>query len=279
MHKMHKRQRGNRLGEFLYARRVGTTLEQAGLTSDGRRGTPGLRREEVAMLSGVSPGYYTRLEQGKEHRPSTQVLAALARVLQLDVVATEHLYDLAGLRPSPRDRRLGDQAPAKVLRLIERWDHAAAFVVNRRQDILAKNRVATALLDGLTYDDNIMRLIFLDPTAEKFCREWDEQAHANVAHFRATVGNDRDEPHVRELINELSAESAEFRRIWARYEVVETGRVPVGLRHSEVGDLTLWHETLHLESVPGLSIFLAEPEPGSPSEDALASLVRTGRAG
>ncbi|AWS45925.1 helix-turn-helix domain-containing protein [Streptosporangium sp. 'caverna'] len=273
---MHTR---NHLGEFLYARRTRTTLEQVELTCDGRRRTSGLRREEVAMLSGVSPGYYARLEQGRERQPSIQVLAALARVFQLDAVATEHLYDLVSPRRRPREGRFGDQVPAKVVRLIERWDRAVAFVVNERQDILAKNRVATALLDGLTYNDNVMRLLFLDPTAEELCREWDKEAQLNVAHFRAAVGNDRDEPFIGELINELSAESMEFRRIWARHDVGEPRQTPIRLRHSGVGDLTLWHETLHFESVPGLSIFVAEPEPGSLSEGALASLVRTGQAG
>ncbi|WP_203977267.1 helix-turn-helix domain-containing protein [Planotetraspora silvatica] len=266
------------LGEFLRARRQLTSVDQAGLThGGGRRRTPGLRREEIAMLAGLSTDYYTRLEQGREHNPSAQVLAGLAQAFQLGPDATDHLYRLAQPRArrqrgaSPADQ-VNDQVDLRVLRFIEKLDDASVFVVNHRLDILAKNRVAAALLAGFEHTDNLIRLTFLNPAAREFWMDWEQEAAINVAHLRAVAGADHDDPNVRELVDELSRESEDFRRLWARHDVRLRGQGFVRVRRGEVGEITLWNETVRLESAPGLYIFVGEAEPGSPSGDTLAKL-------
>ncbi|GII30209.1 transcriptional regulator [Planotetraspora mira] len=225
------------------------------------------------MLAGLSTDYYTRLEQGREHNPSTQVLAGLARAFQLGPDATEHLYRLA--QPGARRQRgasHADQVDLRVLRFIEKLDDASVFVVNRRLDILAKNRVSAALLEGFEYTDNLIRLTFLSPAAREFWMDWEQEAAINVAHLRAVAGADHDDPYVLELVDELSRESEDFRRLWARHDVGLRSQGFVRLRRGEVGEITLWNETVRLESAPGLQIFIGEAEPGSPSGDTLAKL-------
>ncbi|WP_204058565.1 helix-turn-helix transcriptional regulator [Microbispora corallina] len=262
---------GSPLGDFLRARRQVTTADQVGLKV-GRRRTPGLRREEVAMMAGVSAEYYTRLEQGRERRPSEQVIESLARALQLDAEATERLYELA--RPRSSRHRPADtagQLTPTILRLIEKWDHAPAFVVNRRLDILAKNPLARAIFGDMEHNDNLIRLTFLNPRAREFYRKWEQEAQADVAHLRAE-GGAADDPFLLELVEELSDGSEEFRRLWARYDVRGRNQEFVHLRHPDVGDMTLRHQTVRIDSAPDLCVFLGEAEPGSPSEDALRRL-------
>ena len=225
------------------------------------------------MLAGLSADYYARLEQGRDHNPSDQVLTALAQAFRLDHEATRHLYELA--RPRAPEHRVtcrADQVDLHVLRFIEKWDDASVFVVNRRLDILAKNRVAAALFKGFEYTDNLIRLTFLDPAAREFWLDWEQEAAADVAHLRATAGADRDDPYLLKLVDELSRGSEDFRRLWARHDVRGRNRGFVRVHHSEVGEMTLWHETLRIDSAPGLRIFVGEAEPGSRSDDTLAKL-------
>ncbi|GAA4590627.1 helix-turn-helix transcriptional regulator [Planotetraspora phitsanulokensis] len=225
------------------------------------------------MLAGLSADYYTRLEQGRDGNPSTQVLAALAQAFQLGPDATEYLYKLA--HPGACGKRvvpLADQVSLRVLRFIEKWDDASVFVVNHRLDILAKNRVAAALFNGLEYTDNLIRLAFLNPVAREFWVDWEEEAAANVAHLRAVAGVDRDDPYLLELVDELSRESEDFRRLWARHDVRGRNEGLIRLHRSEVGEMTFSLETLRIDSAPGLRIFVAEAVPGSPADDALAKL-------
>ena len=265
------------IGEFLRARRQVTAPDQVGLTGVGdRRRTPGLRREEVAMLAGVSLDYYTRLEQGRDRNPSDQVLEALAHALQLDPEATEHLHKLAHARETrrgPVDR--GGQVTPSMRRLLEDWDHAPAYVISHRLDVLAKNRRAAALFAGLRYSDNIMRLTFLDPAARDFYLDWEKEACARVAHLRAMAGLDCDDPSLLELVEELSRGSEEFRQMWARYDVRARTHESVGMRHREVGDVFVSFETLTIDSAPGQKLVVFQAEPGSPSEEALAKLDQT----
>ena len=240
--------------------------------SIGPRRTPGLRRDEVAVLAGVSIDYYTHLEQGRERHPSNQVVAALARALRLNDEATRHLYELARPRPGVRPPvgRVDQISPA-VLRLIEKWDHAPAFVVNRRLDILARNRLAAALLRGPA-PDNLIRFKFLDPRARKLYVDWEQEAHIAVADLRAAAGTDHQDPCLNELIDELSLGSADFRRLWGRYEVQSRKDTFIRFYHPEVGPLALRHATLGVDCTPGLRIFVAEPVPGSHSQTALEKL-------
>jgi transcriptional regulator with XRE-family HTH domain len=239
-----------------------------------RRRTPGLRREEVAVLAGVSIDYYTRLEQGKERHPSEEVLGALARALHLDPEATEHLYELGRPRACKRTPAgLVDRVSPHVLRLVENWDHAPAFVVNRWLDVLAQNRLGAALHDGLEHNDNLIRMTFLDPAAREFYLDWEQEAWSKVAHLRAAAGPDHDDLSLLKLVEELSLGSGDFRRLWARHDVQAKTHTAIRHHHRDVGDLTLWHETLRIDSAPCLRVFVGQAEPGSPSEEALAKLA------
>jgi transcriptional regulator with XRE-family HTH domain len=266
------------LGEFLRARRAVTTPEQVGLLNSGSRRTPGLRREEVAMLAGVSNDYYIRLEQGRERHPSDQVLNALVQALDLGPDAAAHLRMLA--RPQVSDhtpaRRI-DQVHPNVIRLLESWDHAPAYVVNHRLDVLAKNATAAALYKGLKYNDNLLRLALLNPAAREFYLDWELDTHSKVAHLRAAAGTNRDDSALLELVEELSQGSEEFRRLWDRHDVQARTRAPVRFHHREVGDVITSMEVLSIDSTPGQKLIVFQSEPGSPSEAALSRLADLAR--
>ncbi|MBC6461664.1 helix-turn-helix transcriptional regulator [Actinomadura sp. HBU206391] len=262
----------NLLGEFLRARREITTPAQVDVRPIGRRRTPGLRREEVAMLAGVSTDYYIRLEQGRERHPSEQVVGALARALALDPESAAHLYDLA--RPGlARHRQAGwvDQVHSNVARLMECWDMPAC-VVNHRLDVLAKNRTAAALYDGLAHNDNLLRLALLNPAAHEFYLDWERDTYSKIAHLRAAAGAHCDDPLVVELIEELSSGSEEFRRMWDRHDVRARTRAPARFHHRDVGDVVTSMEVMSIDSAPGQKLIVFQAEPGSPSEEALALL-------
>jgi transcriptional regulator with XRE-family HTH domain len=263
----------NALGDFLRARRQATAVDQVGLPRVGRRRTPGLRRNEVAMLADVSADYYVRLEQGRERNPSAQVLNALARVFQLDAEATEHLHDLVNPRAKRPHVRGAEQVCPDVLRFICGCDHAVMFVANRRLDVLAKNPLATALFGGLDNCDNLLRLIFLNPAARDFYMDWKQQTHDVVAHLRAAVGTDVDDLFVRELVEEVSLGSEDFRRLWARHEVRARTHWSIPYRHGEVGEMTLHYEVFHISSAPGQQLVVGQAEPSWGSEHAFTRLA------
>lgn len=261
------------LGQFLRACRERLSAADAGLPSSGRRRVPGLRRDEVASLAGVSLSYYTRLEQGRELGPSRRVLDAVARVLRLDEEDTRRLYRLA--RPAARRTR----SPVRVERvaphlrhLIESWTGTPAFIIGQAQDILATNALADALYADFTQHDNVLRMLFLDPAAEHFYRSAERAKRRAVADLQQAAASTPDDSRVRELVGELSVHSAEFRSLWAR----EYTRVPPyevkRMHHSTVGDIELRHEALHIRSAPGQQLVILQAEPGSPSADALALL-------
>ncbi|MEV4300259.1 MmyB family transcriptional regulator [Microbispora rosea] len=188
----------NLLGEFLRARRQATTVERAGvLRGAGSRRTPGLRREEIATLAGVGVDYYTRLEQGRERSPSDAVLNALAGVFGLDYEATEHLHELArSARGSFRHTHVADHACSSVLRLVNNWEHALAFVVNRRLDVLVQNAETEAFFEGLSHSDNLLRLTFLDPASREFFLDWEQEATVQGRPHARCRGADLDDPSV-----------------------------------------------------------------------------------
>jgi transcriptional regulator with XRE-family HTH domain len=262
------------LAEFLRARRKVTTVEQVGLLAGGRRRTPGLRREEVAMLAGLSTDYYIRLEQGRERHPSDQVVEALARVFQLDSEGTSHLHDL--VHPRPRRGPIDLVDPTVVL-LMESWRHAPAYVVNHRLDVLVSNRLAGALYDGLDHNDNLLRLALLNPAAHEFYLDWEEDTRNKVAHLRAAARQFHDDARLTELVDELSGASAQFREWWSRHEVRARTRAPVRFHHHDVGDVITTMQVLSIDSAPGQKLVVFQAEPDSPSECALARLAATGR--
>jgi len=263
----------NRLGEFLRARRALVTPDDVGLPDLGRRRVAGLRREELALLAGVSVDYYVRLEQGRDTHPSEQVLDALARALCLDDDAVAHLHDLA--RPAPRRRRpreRPERVRPGVLRLLESWSAIPAFVLGRRMDVLAFNALAGMLHDGFATERNMVRLVFLDPAARDTFPDFDAVAQETVATLRAVAGADLDDPRLAELVGELSLKSDEFRRLWARHEVREKASGVKRMLHPMVGELVLGYETLRVNDAPEQLVVGYHAEPGSASERALALL-------
>ncbi|WP_212735406.1 helix-turn-helix domain-containing protein [Herbidospora galbida] len=261
------------LGDFLRARRQIVSPGQVGLPSGAHRRTPGLRREEVAFLAKVSTDYYTKLEQGIERRPSDQVLDALARVLRLDGDATGHLRALAHPPQSRSEAADPDHdVNPQVLRLMDQWHDVAAAVVNHRTDVLACNALWDAITGDFGRTGNLLRILFLDPRARERWVEWDTEAGAMVAHLRASLGANHDDPSLNALVAELSEASEDFRRMWGRHDVRLKRRDPVLLRHHLVGDLTLWHESFPIDSAPGQRLWTAQAEPGSPTEVALGVL-------
>ena len=263
----------NRLGEFLRARREVARPEDFGLPEPGRRRTPGLRREEVALLAGVSADYYVRLEQGRDKHPSEQVIDALARVFALNEEGVAHLRELA--RPVTRRRRQPSRpervSPA-LMRLLDNWSTTPAMVVGRYLDVLANNRLATAVNHCSVKGQNQVRMTFLEPDARRIYADWPTVAAQTVASLRASAGADLDDPRLTALVGELSLKSEDFRRLWARHDVrAKTAGIKRFL-HPMVGELTLSYESFTVNGAAGQMLLVYHAEPGSPSEQALALL-------
>jgi transcriptional regulator with XRE-family HTH domain len=260
------------LGEYLRARRALLRPEDVGLPASGRRRVPGLRREELAMLAGISPDYYVRLEQGRGHNPSEQVLDALAGALKLDQPATAHLHAIS--RPSARTRPgLRERAPRSVELLIASWPSMPAFVQGRHLDVLAANAMASALVPGvLTPGVNLVRATFLDPGMRRLFDDWGRVAASAVARLRGLVGAEVDNPHLQELVDEVSGSSEDFRRLWGRHDVGVAVVPTVTISHPLVGPLELLVETFAITAAEGQLLIVNHAEPGSPSERALSRL-------
>ncbi|WP_246106274.1 helix-turn-helix transcriptional regulator [Pseudonocardia kunmingensis] len=263
----------NLLGEFLRARRELTRPEDHGLPV-GRRRVPGLRREEVAMLAGISADYYLRLERGRDRHPSTQVVEALARVLELDAESTAYLASLAA--PAPRvprrSRREPERAAPEIVRLLESMAGVPAFVLGRCMDVLAANRLCELLCGTIPGDGNIVRHVFLDPGAREFYPDWSDVAEETVAALRASAADAPDDPRLVTLVGELSVRSDEFRRLWARHDVRAKAAGRKRLVSPVVGEVTVGWESLAVASAPGQLVVTYFAEPGSPSAAALARL-------
>ncbi|WP_113699928.1 helix-turn-helix domain-containing protein [Nonomuraea lactucae] len=264
----------NGLGEFLRARRAALSPEDAGLPRGvGLRRTPGLRREEVASLAGISTYYYVRLEQGRERSPSAQVLDALAKALALEPDAIRLLHQLAGPPPRPHSIPRPERVTPNLFRLLMSWTGQPAQVVGRWHDVLASNPLADALHRPLRYRDNLARAVFLDPIAPSFYPDWDRAARAIASALRAAAGADLDHPRLTELVGELSLKSSAFRRLWPRHEVrCKEATSTTRFCHPDVGELTLDYESFSVVNEPGQHLLIYHAAPGSPSADALALL-------
>ncbi|WP_049566312.1 helix-turn-helix domain-containing protein [Nonomuraea sp. SBT364] len=264
--------RNNALGEFLRARRELVSPGELGLPAGPRRRVAGLRREEVALLAGVSNDYYVRLEQGRERHPSPQVADALAQALALDEEAAAHLRRLAAAggrrRPAAVPERVGTNLPL----MMAAWPATPAVVLGRRLNVLAANTLGRALFDGHLHGDDLARLVFLDPDARRFYPDWERVAVNTVGGLRAATGDGGDDPALTATIEELSARSAAFRALWARHDIRQKTRETKRFRHRLVGELTLTYEALTVNSDPGQQLVVYQAEPGSPSEQALALL-------
>jgi transcriptional regulator with XRE-family HTH domain len=263
----------NLLGQFLRARRALVRPEDVNVPTGARRRVVGLRREEVAMLAGVSTDYYVRMEQGRERHPSAQVVDALARALSLDEEATAHLHELA--RPVSRPRRPAprrERVSPNLLRMMEGWSQNPAVVLGRRLTVLAHNTLGGALFDGHAYSRDLVRLVFLDPDAREFYPDWEQVAANTVAGLRSSAGTDLDDPELIDVVGELSLKSADFRRLWARHDIRQKTHETKRFRHRLVGEVALTYESLTVNSAPGQQLVIYQAEPGSPSEEALALL-------
>ena len=267
--------------EFLSSRRAKVTPEQAGLTAYGRnRRVTGLRREEVAMLAGISVEYYTRFERGNASGASDDVIEGVVRALHLDEAERAHLFDLvrsANAISRPTRRRPSQDRVRPVVQRILDSMNAPAYVRNGRLDLLAANALGRALygpvFDGAVGTPNTARYLFLQPDAADFFSDWEAVASDAVAILRAEAGRDPFDKELSQLIGELSTRSQEFRVRWAAHNVKFHRTGTKTLHHPVVGIVTLDYEALELPGDGGQRILVYSAEPGSPSQQALDLLT------
>jgi len=274
---------GNEMRDFLVSRRARITPEQAGLPAyGGNRRVAGLRREEVALLAGVSIDYYTRLERGRAHGASDSVLEGIARALHLDEAERAHLFDLARTAAGPAAPRAprrpaAQQVRPSVRRILDSMTATPAYVRNARLDVLAANRLGAALfapvLSSPAQPANNARFLFLDPAGREFFCDWERQAQDVVAMLRTEAGHSPYDKGLSNLIGELSTRSEDFRTWWAAHNVRFHRTGIKRFRHPVVGDLTLTYEALDLAADAGLRISAYTADPGTPSDDALKVLA------
>ncbi|MFE7571549.1 helix-turn-helix transcriptional regulator [Streptomyces sp. NPDC057539] len=267
--------------QFLTEMRARLTPEEAGVTVfGGERRVPGLRREEVAQLAGVSTAYYTRMERGNLRGVSESVLRSLARTLRMDKAETQHLFDLAraaseGIRTrraKPRPVRL----PQRAVQLIDTMSDVPALALSPLGDVLAANALGRALFPHLFPDNdqplNHTRYLFRDERAREFYVDWERDAHHVVSALRLLAGRDPSDPVLMALVGELATHRPEFRAWWAGHTVAAHAAGTKAIRHPVVGELTVAYETLALGSAPDVRIVTYLTDPGTPSADALALL-------
>lgn len=272
---VHKR---TELSEFLQSRRARLRPEDVGLHAEaaGTRRVPGLRREELAQLAGVSVDYYVRLEQGRQVNASDQVLHALARALGLNETERAHLVDVARPAPAPAASVIPKQRARKGIRLLLDGLADPAFLLGPRLEVLATNRMARTLLcdfDALPLRErNHARWLFLEPANRELYLDWERVARSNVAVLRLAAGRHPDDAELAALVGELSVKSPGFARWWAAHEVTQLNHGTKRYRHPVVGQLTVSYEALALPDDPDQTLFVYSAEPGSASEAALRLL-------
>ncbi|GAA0388875.1 helix-turn-helix transcriptional regulator [Micromonospora gifhornensis] len=260
------------LGAFLTARRARLAPGDVGLVSTGARRVAGLRREEVAVLAGVSVDYYTRLEQGRERHPSASVLAAVARALDLGPDAHDHLFRLAGLAPGDAPTPARSRVEQSLRDLLDAWPDTPAFVLDRRLDLLAGNALADAFYADFAEADNLVRMTFLDPAGATFFADWRRATEACVANLRLALGHDPHDRQARDLVEEVGSASAEFRRLWGRHDVQGKTHEAKTFRHGAVGELTLSYHAFDVREAPGQQLIVYRAQPDSRSAEALRLL-------
>jgi len=266
--------------DFLTTRRARITPEQAGLPSYGRRRVPGLRREEVASLAGVSVEYYKRLERGHLAGVSELVLEGIARALQLDDAERAHLLDLARaatpMASPPRRRTEQRRVRPTVQRILDQLS-APAIVRNGRVDYLSANALGRVLyapvFDSPEQPPNSARFTFLDPAAHDFYADWERTAKDLVAHLRSEAGRKPHDRHLSDLVGELSTRSPEFRTWWAAHNVRYHQTGVKRLHHPVIGELELSYEVMDLSADTGLTVAVYTAEPGSSAQQALDLLA------
>ncbi|TQK42743.1 helix-turn-helix protein [Streptomyces sp. SLBN-118] len=261
------------MGEFLRARRGALKPQDVGLPGHGRRRVPGLRREEVAMLAGVSSDYYMRLEQGRETSPSPQVIDAVAAALHLEDEARDHLRRLTR---APRERRRlpagHDRISPQLLQLLDSWPDTPAFVLGPALDVLAHNTLAAALHSGFQRFENLACMVFLDPAGGTFYRDWEKVANSCVAEIRTAYGRDPDSPRITEVVDALCMKSSEFAALWARHEVKRKTQQAKYLKHPEVGALEIQVSAFTVNGAPHQQLVVYQAEPASATAAAFVEL-------
>lgn len=263
----------NQLGDYLRARRELVTPDQAGIPVIGVRRVVGLRREEVAMLAGISAEYYLRLEQGRDRNPSIQVLDSIARVLGLEDDSREYLRSLAAERPRQQRRRpRKETVPPSILRLVATLP-LPAFVEGRYLDVLAANSLAMAVSPRFAVGRNRLRDLFLDPEERTFFPDWEGATLGLVAGFRRSVGTETDDPRFVELVGELSIASDRFRQLWARHDVGPRQGASMVFNHPEVGSLRLDREKLAITGADGIVLVIYHAETGTEGAEKLSLLA------
>jgi transcriptional regulator with XRE-family HTH domain len=268
---------GNALGDFLRASRGNLDPEEAGLVGGrGTRRVAGLRREEVAVLAGVSADYYARLEQGRERNPSSQVLDAIGRALRLDPDSRGHLYRLAGMNPSLRAGSSRDLVDPALLTLLDSFPGAAAYVLGPSFDILATNTAASALLSPFAAAAagkplNMVRVLFTHPEARRVFTEWNTVTRATVHALRLNAGYDPNNPAISALLDEMLPVDV-FRALWEDQTVAGLARAYKVFVHPSVGRIELTYQTFEVRDAPGQQLLVGTPAIGSASADALALL-------
>ncbi|GAA4390046.1 helix-turn-helix domain-containing protein [Tsukamurella soli] len=275
------------IAEFLRTRRDRITPDQAGIIGGSRRRVPGLRREEVALLAGVSTEYYARMERGDLSGVSPEVLDRLAHALRLDEPETEHLHDLALAAGPPlrRHRRPAEQAVRPSLQRLLDASGTPMWIRDRRMNIVTANPLGRALytpiLDDPVSQANTARFTFLSPAAETFFQDWDRSADEIVGTLRGYAGQHPHDRRLTDLIGELVTRSDEFRTRWAQYNLHFHRLGIKRIHHPLVGDLELDYEALDLPADPDWFMFGHTAEPGSPTDERLrllGSLTATGSA-
>ena len=271
------------LSEFLTSRRAKLTPEKAGLPDyGGRRRVPGLRREEVALLAGMSAEYYKRLERGNATGVSEAVIDGVSRALQLNEAEHSHLYELirtanAGAHPQRRRQSRKSQLTAGMQQTIDAMSTVPVFVQNGRLDAIATNKLGLALFsemfDGARPPVNAARFVFLDPRAQTFYQDWESNTRQIVAILRAEAGRSPYDRQLSDLVGELSTRSDLFRRLWGAHDVREHRTGLKSIHHPIVGDLHLTYQSMDLASDRGLQMLVFSAEPGSASADRLQLLA------
>jgi transcriptional regulator with XRE-family HTH domain len=270
------------LSEFLRTRRARLKPEDVGLPDFGRhRRVPGLRREELAQLAGVSVAYYTRLEQGNGRNVSAEVLDSIARALRLTNAEHAHLTHLAKPKQHKKKPAARTQQVRTALRhLLDTMDGVPAYLVGRRSDILAWNRMAAAVFGDWAefpaQERNWARLVFLNPAYRDLYVDWEQKAIDIVCHLRMDAGCYPDDPRLSALVGELSVKSEDFRRLWATHDVKEKSFGVKHLKHPLVGELALRYESFRLADDAEQVMVVYHAEPGSASAEALRLLASWG---